>query len=719
MKPTSKFPYKIFDTFLFRTPCFPIDVSDEAMASDIFSESVFIASPVLHSERLRRESLDDSQKQKVDTSIQKYYSRAKSRCTPYGLFAGCSTGEIGDTTRLEIGAPENIVGVTRLDMNIVSSLVNKIEKMPEVQNQLLYYPNNSIYELGGKIRYVEYSLEKQQRFHRITSVESSEYLADILKKAKVGSTVNQLSQSLVGDDISREDAVNFIKELIDAQILKSELEISVTGEDPYKSLLHKIEKIEGIQSLKKSMHAIMDMLVTINTSPVSGIHSLFLSVLNILDGIGIAFESGRVFQVDMFKPCDNTCLSNEIVSEMTTVMVFLNKCSHAQSPQTNDNLRRFKEEFVRRYEDEEVPLSDVLDLELGLGYPTGMSNNGDINPLIDKLKLPSLRLRSVNTSSFDNIQSLLMNKYIHAMIHSKHVVELTDEDLQNIDPDWRNTHDTIDLFFSMFSDDGGSKFLIKAMSSGSSAAKLMSRFSHIDSSIHNLVMQITQKEQELKPDKLIAEVVHLPQAVIGNLICRPNLRKYEIPYLCAAGVASDDVIPLSDILVSVRNNRIMLRSKKWNREIEPRLTMAHNYHYMALPLYSFLGDIQSQDCKTAFGVDWGDWAKHLEHKPRISYNNFILSRESWVLKDNDIKQNAAALLEYLDTHQIPRKFIIPEHDNELLIDVDNALDTQMLMSMLKKRKTVEIAEFLFEGKSTAITSGYTNEFILSFYREKQ
>lgn len=714
MKPLPNFPFRAFDTFVFRTPCFPLNTLKEDIDNPIFSEGLFVASPVLHKEWQRRASLDDAEKRKVDTSIQKYFSRAKSRCTPFGLFAGCSTGQVGDSTCFTISAPDKARGVTRLDMDVVYSIIQQIESIPEAQKQLRYYPNNSIYELGDRIRYVECNMDKSQRIHRISSVDSSEYLTNILKQAESGCTIGQLSTGLVGDDVSFDDAVDFIKDMIDAQLLKSELDISVTGEDPYELLLNKIGRIEGIEPLKGSLYDIKELLTKINTSAIGSTHNSFEAILNALEELDIKHNPDRVFQVDLFKPCEQATLSNDFVCELTAVMTFLNKLTRLQS-RTNPNLQRFKEEFSRRYEDAEESLPKVLDVELGLGYPVG-AGNADINPLLDRIMFP-YHGEQPKATSLDTVQSILMKKYLDAKTMGLCEIELTDSDLPEITPEWGDTHDTIDLYFNIVSEADGEKVFVKAMGTGSSAAKLLGRFSHIDRSICDLVIQIASKEQELESQKLLAEVVHLPQSIIGNIVCRPVMREYEIPYLCAAGVSPEDTIPLSDIFVSVRNNRIVLRSEKLKKEIEPRLTMAHNYFSNALPAYNFFGDLQSQDRRTAFLIGWGDWAKHIEHWPRISYKKYILSRENWIIKSKDFDQTQTSLLEYLEAHNIPSKFIVPEHDNELLIDANEELDAEIFLSLLKRRNVVEVAEFIFEGK-TGITSGYTNEFILSFYREK-
>src|SRR6185295_823293 len=91
---------------------------------------------------------------------------------------------------------------------------------------------------------------------------------------------------------------------------------------------------------------------------------------------------------------------------------------------------------------------------------------------------------------------------------------------------------------------------------------------------------------------------------IGNISFRPLLREYEIPYLGCSGVARDRQIPVTDLYVSVRGNRIRLRSATTGREIIPRMTNAHNFAWGSLGMYKFLCMLQHQGWASP-GWDWG------------------------------------------------------------------------------------------------------------------
>ena len=79
---------------------------------------------------------------------------------------------------------------------------------------------------------------------------------------------------------------------------------------------------------------------------------------------------------------------------------------------------------------------------------------------------------------------------------------------------------------------------------GSSAANLLARFSSEKSDVQSLAKKITEKEEELNPDYILAEIIHLPEARIGNVIRRPILRQYEIQYLAKSILPEENQIKL-------------------------------------------------------------------------------------------------------------------------------------------------------------------------------
>uniref|UniRef100_A0AAU6WQW3 Lantibiotic dehydratase n=1 Tax=Chryseobacterium endophyticum TaxID=1854762 RepID=A0AAU6WQW3_9FLAO len=60
---------------------------------------------------------------------------------------------------------------------------------------------------------------------------------------------------------------------------------------------------------------------------------------------------------------------------------------------------------------------------------------------------------------------------------------------------------------------------------------------------------------------VIAELSHLPESRIGNVISRPSFCEYEIPYLAQSIKTTDKQILIDDLMLSVKGNEIILFQK--------------------------------------------------------------------------------------------------------------------------------------------------------------
>jgi hypothetical protein len=371
------FMYYPFATFLFRTPYFPFSSLpdfEEQRHAPVFREMLQIATPDLN------EAID-KEEGKVQHSAYRYYQRACTRPTPFGLFAGCSVGAVGERTEIRLTEQKEYRRSTRLDMNYICALTQQIEKDRDIRQQLRYYPNSSIYPVGSHLRYVEYHYRKTHRVHRITQVENSEYLKKTLDQAGKGARFVELVAALTDDEITGEEAAGFIHELIDAQVLVSELEPAVTDVQPLSAL---IAKLNGLPNADRTFTGILSkieaQLASIDRQPVGATGSIYPGLIKNIGRTKVEAEIKYLFQTDMFKP---VTVSRNMLKDIQRALIFLNKIT---PPVTRTNLLQFRENFVKRYDTREIPLLFALDNELGIGY-TG-NTSGDISPLVDDLVTP-------------------------------------------------------------------------------------------------------------------------------------------------------------------------------------------------------------------------------------------------------------------------------------------------------------------------------------------
>ena len=295
-------------------------------------------------------------------------------------------------------------------------------------------------------------------------------------------------------------------------------------------------------------------------------------------------------------------------------------------------------------------------------------------------------------------------------------------DFNDFEENWNDLSDTLSLIGEIVSDNQQEKLYINNISGN--AGRLLGRFCSEKSTIKDFVIQISDKEQELNPEKILAEIIHLPESRIGNVIRRPQLRSYEIPYLANSALNKENQISVDDLYLSIKNGKLFLRSKKHNKEVIPHLTNAHNYSNNSLPIYHFLCDYSNQKIRTSLFLDWGGLSKIYDFLPRVEYENIILSKAQWKINSEQIKifnsiilsENVEHLFQKIEEwrklKQIPQWIQWVQGDNTLAVNLQNFDLVQMFFSSVKNEKEIIIEEFLINDKSD-----YVHQFVFSLYKD--
>ena len=750
--------YQHFTTFILRTPSLPFGLIKKLteskqinveqiidFCSDPFiKEALYLASPnfyykieqfLFENQNNNCNGKDWNKDIKLIAGVFRYLSRMSTRCTPFGLFAGITAGMFGNKTNIQFFVHNQAINYTRLDMDFLCRFAKDISRINELKVRLNFFPNTSLYTIGQQLRYVEYKNIQSNRIHNIVAVDNTNYLHQIIDKAQDGAMISELAEILVSDLISNIEACEFINELINSQILISELDPTLAGDDLLLQIIRVLKTIDAdnssdeITRIISALEIIKSKLSRINDSD-HNIGSPVLKYEKIIDSVkqlNTDYDIQFLFQSDMVKPAKICKLDQNIINELYPALEILNILSPSFPP---TNLDKFREAFYDRYEDEEIAVLEALDIETGIGYLQNTTIG--ISPLVDGLAIEEVSNQKLSIK-WDEVYSFVYKKYAEALEENNYTIEITDNDLNSFTAKWDDLPETIIAFIQVIehSEENIHKLYIKSAGGGASAANLISRFSYTDKKVLNLIKEIIDKDEKQNSDVLFAEIIHLPESRTGNILLRPILRKYEIPYLAKSGIQKDFQLQPSDLFVSVRGKQIILRSRKLNKQIIPRLSSAHNYEFNALPLYHFLCDLQSQNLRRGLEFSWGPFSKLYRFYPRVIYKNVILSRASWNFFDSDIvnlnktrevKDKINQFQSLFQSFEIPDEVILAEDDNELYLNLRNEFCIKILIDLIKKKKSFTLKEFLFTEKNLFINGpegGFTNEFLIPFYRNRE
>jgi thiopeptide-type bacteriocin biosynthesis protein len=689
--------------FVLRTPLLPfatLDTLDDVRAlldDPVVREAIFLASPAL---------ADDVEDPGATRALYSYATRMAGRSTPFGLFAGCAVGTIGAETNLTLPGRGEATRHTRLDFGFLAKVVARLATDPEVQPHLTFVPNTSLYRAGGRLRMAEARVdERGVRYHRVT-FEEDEALAATLDAARDGATIDELAAKLTDEEVTIEEAREYVTELVGAQLLVSDLGPVVTGDDSLARIVAALERSAATKQ-HATVFAAADAALDRLDERLGNDAAAYRDIAESLKELDPDLRIDRLFQVDLAMPAPGLTLGRDVIETFYRAIDVL----HPLARKGEDDLKAFREAFTERYENREVPLAEALDEEIGVGYGPPPAIQAEGAPLLAGLVPGGREGRS---QPFHRTDATLLALLTRALTDGVTEIALTKADLDALaSGDPPPLPDALSVAGAVMADGR----VVLDHVGGPNGARILGRFCHLDSGIERLCRAHVEAEEAVRPDLVFAEVVHLPEGRVGNILARPVLREHEIPFLAVSGVPPQRQVALDDLYVSVLGDRIVLRSRSLGREVVPRITNAHNHQTGALAVYRFLGALQYQGVASNLAWSWGALS-NAPFLPRVTYANLVLVRAVWNVSFDDLadlrkaktdEARDAAIGALRERHRLPRRVVVSVGDNDLPVDLDAAAG-RTLFAHEARHKALRLVE-LFPGPDELSVSSPEGTFV--------
>ena len=731
--------YLPISKFVYRTPIYPYtkleniddtfkskELFKSLISSSIFQESIYLASPSLFNElhSFLEGNIQQKDEHRFILSILKYYLRMCTRCTPFGIYAGCGIGEVGETTNIILNKREEYQTHTRLDMNYLGSFIQEINSFPTVRNKLLYYPNSSLYVSGDCMRYYENKTENNKNNYTLSSIQVDEYIKKILLLTEGGARINKIEDSFIEEGFTREEINDYLQDLINNQILVSELYPSITGGDLLEHLIDFFNEKELIPDKLRLLQKVKDTLNHIDKLPLGRDLKQYSFIKELIKDIGVSYNEQCLFQTDLLISSQKAEVDDNVTESLKEAIKILNKLTPVSE---HTFFTKFKNDYYKRYGSEELPLVAVLDVETGIGFGDNTSLDSDISDFLKDCNFNDTSKDNENLY-FSPVSGYLHKKYeSYLQDNLQDEIEIREEELLQFKASYNDLPFSLSVMVDIIYGLNNKEELSISINScgGSTGGYLLGRFCSLDEGISDIVTEINQREDEFYKDKIVAEIIHLPESRAGNILSRPSLRNYEIPILVKPSTISDKTIKITDLMVSVTGQTIRLRSKKHGKEVVPRLTTAHNFFNKTLPIYQFLCLYQTYGLRSSLKFNWGELLLRKEYLPRVRYKNIILSPATWnitfeSLQDIPNVRDEKFMVKvsvFWNEKKLPKKVLLVQGDNKLLIDSDHSLSLQLLFSETKG-KAFKLEEFFYNDFALAINGSerFTNQTIISFYK---
>lgn len=692
-------------------------------------EALFIASPSLCEGLPEWERAPGSEaSKKVEKTLVRYLGRMAGRATPFGLFAGHSVGAIGPSARFQVSGREGIRRHTRLDMDYVCALVERVRHEPPVARALRYVPNSSLYRAAGHWRYLEMRSRGRDRSYGLVSVASTSHLDATLEWARAGRTLPELSQELVRthSGVTLDDASVYVEALIQSHILVATWSPPLTGAEPVPALIEAAHGVPALSDVRERLTLVQSKLASLDAGGGGHPEAPYREIAGLLESLRVPVALPRLFQVDMFRPPDEVVLVDSVIQ---TFLQGVHSLQRITPRATDTPLERFKQKFLERYGGRPVPLLEALDEEDGIGFATEGRSVATAGPLLDGFVFPARGARErVDWSP----QREHLFRLLEAAARTGAMeIQLTEADLDALAarqpgllPEAFAVMGAVAAPSAEAVARGNFRVLLLHVN-GPSGARFLGRFCHGDTTLEARVREHLRDEEALHPEALFAEVVHMHQGRVGNVTCRPALRKHDVVFMGQSGVGEQERIELSDLWLGVEDGLLVLRSKRLGKQIIPRLSNAHAYFSYGLGLYRFLGALQDQPWQ-GFQFQWGG-LESARFLPRVSHGRVVFSLARWNLAAPELRAieaspeggRFAAVMRLREEARIPRWVRLVEGDNRLIIDLDNILCVDMFVQAIKGKTRVSLEE-LFPGPGELCAEGpegrYVHELLIPFVR---
>ncbi len=722
--------YTVHHKVVLRTPYYPLQKVytnlSTWLADEIFQEAIYYASPLLHEQTKQISEFINfpASHSSLALSLNRYATRMSSRPTPFGLFACNTILDWSDDARIRLAEPRKS---TRFNTNFLSKLADELSKDPSLRTHLHFYANTSRYRIYDQIRFVDAQIKTATRLYSVTSVAYHEILEKILDFCQKGCLMEEIIRFMVkAYEVSADESRPYIEQLIDSQLLVHELKPSVVETNYLERIYTHLENIysltahDGLKSNLDTFKEFMQILVQINNGKCSLIQAEHLFKQKLKEGsfplttLNLSPHE-KIFHTDTIRQIATGGLHHFYQRHIEQAIQVLSKITKADQ---QDRLNQFVQRYQQRYGHKPMPLLEVLDSETGIGY----SQDGPL-PVSSWTSLSFPQQYDFKIEVATPQEHWLWNLLQEAIYQNRYEVVLTEKQIQDLPENTIRLPPTLSASFRVTNYKKPQVFVENI--GGSSAINYWSRLAYADTKVFELAQDLARKEQSGNPEVVFAEINHVPDDQMIDVLTHPPLFYYEIPYLSPPGrEAAYQILPC-DLYIHMEQDQVVLTSRRLNKRVIPRLCHAYNYTLSALPVFKFLCDLQTAGLQSSLSFCWGTFGQHFKFLPRVSYKNTILHLATWQLTQSDLQVIASPnrspdisqFHKFVAQWKLPRYFTLADSDRELLVDTSCQQMIETWWETVKYRNTVILKEWLYDTDNIVQDQQgqrYAHQFIANF-----
>jgi thiopeptide-type bacteriocin biosynthesis protein len=650
-------------------------------------------------------------------SVARYVLRMSGRSTPVGLFAGVGPAQFGSQPSVRFGACHRAVATA--DASWVVAIVAELERCRDLLARLPVIANTAVFVRGDRL-VVPYPprsgpVISSSAPAEEASVRNTPAVRLALSAAQTPVAFGALAGKIAAEFPTAPAATiaTMLNQLVEQHVLITSLHAHSGLPDAFGHVMAQLDSVDAesvpdVADFVLQLRAIYASLMRHNNPDDSSDAPVFRSALT-RDMLVLAPAVRRPLAVDLSLDC-SLVLPQGVAKEAEAAASVLARLSAYPfgTPSWKDFFSRF---FARYGVGSPVPLRDVADPDVGLGFPAGYLG-GAPEPQ-EPVSARHKRLLALAQS---------------AALDGRREIVLDEQSIAGLAPGGRDAvrlPPHLELCFRLHSRSmdavNRGDFELAVVSVSRAAGTMSGRFLGL--------LEPTQR------DRAVAQLAGLPASDPGAMAAQvsfsplypenAHVARAEEVLPAVISVAEhraldERTIPLDDLAVMCDKERLSLVSLSRGVRLSPTALHSLDLRAQTPPLVRFIIEVAKAQQAVVTGFAWGP-AVHLPYLPRLRYGRTIVSAARWRLEAGELPGRdtpwltwCAAAKEWRTRRRLPSAVFLAEGDQRLTLDLDKPAHLALLRAHLARSEAAILTEApasdahaWFDGRSHEIVAALT------------
>ncbi|MFI6623195.1 lantibiotic dehydratase [Streptomyces sp. NPDC050528] len=608
-------------------------------------------------------------------SVVRYLLRARSRATPFGLFAGVQAARTGAAPLLRAGTGHR--AVTRPDAAWTAALVDQWEQHRLLRPQLTLLASSLAFERDGRLIIEHRSSNETGGSPAHVQIRATAPVRTAMDGAREPVVWAVLAEALATGfpDASPTAIENLLANLVRQRFLITGLRSAVTATDPIATLLAQVRQLPGAEAT--ALREIAARLARHDDAVAApaGARTERAHVTAAMTRLCPAAQPALA--LDLRLDWD-LVIPEAVAEEVASAAAVLTRL--APRAALSPGWIAWHGRFLDRYgPGAVVPVLDAIDL---LGYPSGY--------LGSPLASPGPTLTARDTRLLGVAYTAGTRRRRHVRLDDAAIEELAVTDPGA--PVQPSTEVTVRIHAASVSALEQGEFTLHVVGVARAAGVGTGRFLHLfDADDRHRMTDVYAGLPGVQQDALIAQISTTPLYIRSVNVARTaQVADWVIPLGDQHGPDTGQ-LPVTDLAVTADAEQLHLVSVSRRRPVHTVLPNAVDLTQHTHPLARFLIEAPVALAVPCTGFSWGAAVSGLPFLPGLRYGRTVLSPARWTLGHDDLPdartpwpQWDKALTEWRRDVRLPEHVYLGDGDRRMNLDLTESAHRVLLRTHVER-----------------------------------